>query len=131
MKPRHRTSAAPITTRPVFGDGFGEHIGRVFQGGVPVSAGAGQAFAQPQFRVQRTGSKIASQVQARTLAAQLAEVGWMARVATDAEDLRAIMLDQHAATDPAVAAGGRGGLAVHHTASRRASSTRPFSTRAG
>ena len=34
------------TVGPVFGNGIGEHVGRVVQGGVPVGAGACQVFAQ-------------------------------------------------------------------------------------
>ena len=118
------------TVGPVFGNGIGEHVGRVVQGGVPVGAGARQFFAQAQLRVKSTGAQVAGQVQARAFAAQLAEVGRMAGVALHPQDLFAVMLDQHAAAHPAITTGGRGGLAVHQPASRRASITRPFSTRA-
>ena len=114
----------------VLGDGGGEHIGRVIKGAVPVAATTGQCLAQAQLRVQRTGIEVAGQVQGRAFAAQLAIVGRMRRIAADAENTLAIMFDQHAAADPAVAAGGGGDLAAHQPASRRANCTRPFSTRA-
>ena len=117
--------------RAVFGDGFGKDVGGVLQCAVPASTAARQAFAQTQFRVQGAGGEVAGQVQRRAFAAQFAEVGRVRRIAADAEDALAVMLDQYAAADPAVTAGRGGRLAVHQTASRRASCTRPFSTRAG
>ncbi|MNS49083.1 hypothetical protein D3C72_816770 [compost metagenome] len=115
----------------MLGNGLGEHVGSVFQCRIPIRSAARQAFAQTQFRVQRAGCQVAGQVQGRAFAAQFAEVGRVRRIAADAEDALAVMLDQHAAADPAITAGRGGRLAAHQMASRRASCTRPFSTRAG
>jgi hypothetical protein len=98
--------------RPVLADGLGENVGRVLQRAVPVGATAGQALAQTQLRVERAGAQVAGQVQGRALAAQLAEVGRMAGVAGHIEDALAVVLDQHATADSAVAAG-RGGCHTH------------------
>ena len=98
--------------RAVLADGLGEHRRGVVQGAVPVRAGAGQAFAQAQLGVQGAGIEVAGQVQGRALAAQFAEVGRVAGIAGDAEDLLAVVLDQHAAAHAAVAAGGGGDLAL-------------------
>ena len=107
--------------RAVFADGFGEYIGGVVQGTVPVRTGAGQALAQAQLGVQAAGVEVAGQVQAGALAAEFAEVGRVIRIALYAEDLLVVMFDQHAAADTAVAAGGRGDLsgAGHHSGSYR------------
>ena len=114
----------------MFGDGLGEHIYSMVQRRVPVGAAACERFAQAQFRIQRPRCEVAGQVQGRAFAAEFAEVGRMRRIATDAEDALAVMLDQYAAADPAITAGRGGRLAVHQIASRRANCTRPFSTRA-
>ncbi|MCY1185992.1 hypothetical protein D9M73_268190 [compost metagenome] len=105
----------------MFGDGFGEDAGSVIKGRVPIGAAAGQALAEAQFRIQRSGREVTGQVQGRTLAAQFAEVGRVGRIAVDAEDALAVMLDQHAAADSAIAAGGGGDLAVHQLASFKVS----------
>ena len=68
------------------------------------------ALAQAQLGVERAGVEVAGQVQGRTLAAQLAEVGRMRGIALDAEDLLVIVFDQHATTHAAIAAGGGGDL---------------------
>ena len=92
--------------RAVLADGLGEHAGGVVEGAVPAAAGTGHALAQAQLGVEGAGVEVAGQVQGRALAAQAAEVGRVAGVALHPEDLLAIVLDQHAAADAAVAAGG-------------------------
>ncbi|MNZ80104.1 hypothetical protein D3C78_987310 [compost metagenome] len=113
----------------MFGNGAGKHVGGVVEGGVPIGAAARQAFAQPQLGVQRAGSEVAGQVQGRALAAQLAKIGRVRRVAADTEDLLAVMFDQYAAAYAAVTTGRGGRLAVHQQASCKAGMACPFSTR--
>jgi hypothetical protein len=99
--------------RAVFADGFGKHIGGVIKGVVPIRPRTRQAFAQAQFRVETAGVEVAGQVQARALAAEFAEVGRVAGIACDAKNLLAVVFDQHAAADTAVAAGRSGDLIGH------------------
>ncbi len=98
--------------RPVFADGLGEHVSGMLQGAVPVGTAAGQALTQAQLGIEGAGVEVAGEVQGRTLAAQFAEVGRMAGVASHVEDALAVVLDQHATADTAVAAG-RGGCHTH------------------
>ena len=102
----------------MFGDGAGKHAGGVIEGGVPIGTTAGQAFAQAQCGIQRSRAQVTGQMQGRALAAQFAEVGRVGWIAADAEDALAVVLDQHAAADPAVTTGGRSDLAVHQATSR-------------
>ncbi|KUR50582.1 hypothetical protein PST407_01351 [Pseudomonas syringae pv. tomato] len=90
----------------VFANALGKHGGGVLQCGVPIGHAARQPFAQAQLRVQRPCFDVAGQVQARTFAAQLAEVRRVLGIAADAENALPVMLDQHPAADAAIAAGG-------------------------
>ncbi|MDT4863583.1 hypothetical protein FQZ97_982960 [compost metagenome] len=124
----------------MFANGLGEYVGGVVKGAVPVRARACQALAQAQLRVKGAGVEVAGQVQGRAFAAQLAKVGRVIRIALDAENFLAVVLDQHAAADATITTG-RGGGTGHvrfsptdrvqahcSTAAFSASNTRPLST---
>src|SRR6187431_3169334 len=93
-----------------------EAIGGEVERVIPGNGHRGPTALRPELRFEQPrlarDVRRRSQVQRAALAAQTAKVGRMIGVAANASDLRAVTLNDHAAADAAVAAGG---LGLFHT----------------
>src|SRR6185369_9111601 len=98
-------------------DALGEAIRERVEGRVPAGALQGKAPRRAHERMRRAISlrgRLRGEMQRTSLAAQFAEVGRMRGIAPDTDDALAIVLDDHAAADAAIAAG-RSGLGHFRT----------------